>query len=175
MSKFKETSTILLLILISLILIFSISGCGSSTPQGLPVPTETTKQEAASAMASFSKILDDFSTVSDAFQANLGDITSSEVDLDSYKADLVKLHEQASVLLSNAKSIKAASQYQETKRILAQAATLLEMSINDVLKFFDSKKKEQLDLAKEEFKQALRDGYLAETTLNKQVALDGYR
>ncbi|NLI94149.1 MAG: hypothetical protein GX434_18710 [Peptococcaceae bacterium] len=170
MSKAKLTWAICLLIVF-----LGISGCQSSPPKNSPAPTETTKKEASQAKTSFSKILGEYNTLSDTFQSYLGDMTSGDVDLELYKSNLAKLHNQATDLLNKTKSLETAPQYQEAKEMLVTTVTLLDQSVNEVLKYFESKQKNQLSLAQEEFKQAKRAAYLAQTTLDKQAANDGYK
>lgn len=172
MSKVKITVAICLLV----IPLLSIDGCGSSASlQTNPIPTETSKREGASAVAAFSKVLDEYHALSDSFQAHLGDMTSSEVDVEVYKTKLVKLHEQALVISDHAEAIQVAEQYQEAKEILTGVVDLLEKSINDILTYLETEDMKQLTLGKEEFNLAKTASYAAEKALNKQAAIDGYK
>lgn len=169
MSKFKATWAVLVLVLI-----FVISGCSSSAPKDAPAHTEKSKKEAAAAMASFPKVLAEFNALSDEFQANLGDMTMSEVDLDAYKVKLGELDKKAADILNNAKSMEVAPQYKEAQEMLVTGVALLEKSIKDVITYLDKKEKSLLNFAQEQFKQAKRAAYLAQTTSEKQAAVDGY-
>lgn len=158
-----------------LILTLGIGGCGTGAQIETPVPTETTIKEATTAMASFSKPLEDFNTLADIFQATLGDMTSSEVDLDVYKERLGEQLKTAADIINEAQGMEIAPQYAEAQEMLVTAATMMDRSINDVLKYFSSEETRLLTIAKEEFNQARRAAYLSRTTLEKQAALDGYK
>jgi hypothetical protein len=166
----------LLVFLFLLAMLGGISGCQSTPSKGTPAPTDTTKKEAAAVKTSFIKILDQYNTFSDTFQAYLGDMTTgANVDLAAYEADLADLHDQSTDLLTQARSLEIPSRYQEAKDSLVATVTLLDQSINDVLKYFDTKEKAQLSLAQEEFKQAKHSAYLAQEALDKQAKADGYK